>query len=184
MKTTKILIAGMLLIISGNIINAQSNIDNDPHSNFKVEREYDEDGNLIRYDSVYTYSWSTFDDSTFTDSLSHVWEFNFDNSFGGMFPDHSFFFHNDSLIGNNFDYFFQIPDTRNMYDDDWSMMEKHMMEQMQEMDKIIKEMQQRHDEMFRELEKRRQVIPAPEDSVIYQSNPGYDPTRKNIITNI
>lgn len=39
-----------------------------PKENSKVIKEYDEKGNLTKFDSVYTYSWST--DSTFLKSFS------------------------------------------------------------------------------------------------------------------
>lgn len=75
-----------------------------PKENSKVTREYDENGNLIRFDSTYTYSWSG--DTTFMKSFSPE---NFSNQFKnqfGFFPDsifsgHSFF--------DEFDPFFNLP---------------------------------------------------------------------------
>lgn len=49
-----------------------------PNKNIKVQREYDEDGNLIRYDSTYVYSWSS-------DSSYH---FNPDSSFFNFSDSH------------------------------------------------------------------------------------------------
>ena len=46
---------------------------NEPQINYEVNKEYDENGNLIRYDSVYTYYYSNIDtvlmmqDSVFSD---------------------------------------------------------------------------------------------------------------------
>lgn len=52
-----------LLILMPAISFAQDKKDkNLPKKDIKVNREYDEDGNLIRYDSTYVYSWSS--DST------------------------------------------------------------------------------------------------------------------------
>lgn len=47
-----------------------------PNKNIKVQREYDEDGNLIRYDSIYTWSSDNSyhfnpDSSFFNFSYSH-----------------------------------------------------------------------------------------------------------------
>ena len=38
-----------------------------PQINIKVEKEYDEEGNIIRYDSIYTYFHS--DEGNFSDSI-------------------------------------------------------------------------------------------------------------------
>ncbi|MBI9057545.1 MAG: hypothetical protein JEZ01_07205 [Labilibaculum sp.] len=48
-----------------------------PNKNIKVQREYDEDGNLIRYDSTYVYSWSSDSSYHFNPDSSF---FNFSNS--------------------------------------------------------------------------------------------------------
>ena len=60
-----------------------------PKEDIKVNREYDENGNLIKFDSVYSYSWSG--DTTMLKSISPE---NLQNFFGGHFgnfPDSSFF---------------------------------------------------------------------------------------------
>lgn len=59
-----------------------------PKEDIKVNREYDEHGNLIRFDSVYSYGWSG--DSTLMKSISPE---NFQQLFGGHFgnfPDSAF----------------------------------------------------------------------------------------------
>lgn len=60
-----------------------------PKENIHVNREYDENGNLIKFDSVYSYSWSG--DTTLLKSVSPT---NFQDPFNdhfGLFPDSTFF---------------------------------------------------------------------------------------------
>lgn len=80
---------------------------NEPKEDIKVNREYDENGNVIRYDSTYSWSWSsTGDNGTFPDSVFQFYNgfgsfssFNVDSLFqqfnmlmqGSMFPDSMFF---------------------------------------------------------------------------------------------
>jgi hypothetical protein len=69
---------------------AQKSISNQvaPKQDIHVNREYDEKGNLIKFDSVYSYSWSS--DTTLLKSLSHE---NFPNLFSkdfGLTPDSTF----------------------------------------------------------------------------------------------
>jgi hypothetical protein len=76
---------------------------NSPKEDIKVSREYDEHGNLIKFDSVYSYNWSG--DSTLMKSFSPE---NFPDLFGnhfGNFPDSAFF--GDSFFGG-FDPFMGI----------------------------------------------------------------------------
>jgi len=78
---------------------------NQPKENSKVTKEYDEKGNLTKFDSVYTYSWSS--DSVFQKSFSPK---DFPDVFGnnfGFFPDstfkgHSFFDEFDQLFAQPF----------------------------------------------------------------------------------
>ena len=77
---------------------------NSPKENSTVKREYDENGNLIRFDSTYTYSWSG--DTIFMKSISpENMPDLFDNQFGffrdSTFTGHSFF--------DEFDRFFELP---------------------------------------------------------------------------
>lgn len=64
-----------------------------PKENSKVTREYDEKGNLIRFDSVYSYSYSS--DSTLMKDFSSK---NFPDVFGGDFS----FFNDSTFKGNSF----------------------------------------------------------------------------------
>ena len=66
-----------------------------PKENSKVTREYDEKGNLIRFDSVYSYSYSS--DSTL---MKHLSPDEMSKMFGGAFN-----FFTDSTISNNHSFF-------------------------------------------------------------------------------
>jgi hypothetical protein len=75
----------------------------EPQVNYKVNKEYDENGNLIRYDSTYSYYYSNVEnDSVAKDSIIDV----FKNQLN-----HQFFFSDDPFFN---DFFFQ--DSLMMYD--------------------------------------------------------------------
>lgn len=75
-----------------------------PKEDSRVTREYDEKGNLTKFDSVYTYSWSS--DSAFQKSFSPKY-------FPDMFGDDFGFFADSTFKGNsffdNFDRMFSQP---------------------------------------------------------------------------
>ncbi len=77
---------------------------NSPKENSHVTREYDEKGNLIKFDSVYSYSWSS--DTTLLKSLSP-------SDFPDIFGDHFGLNQDSTLTGNSFfdgfDSFFSDP---------------------------------------------------------------------------
>jgi len=83
-----------------------------PKGEWKVNREYDEAGNLIKYDSIYSYSYSNIDGDSLHVNLDSIMD-----SFKGYFGEHrpfnwndgfSFFPEADSLFMEDFfsdDYF-------------------------------------------------------------------------------
>jgi hypothetical protein len=84
----------------------QEKITNEPKGTWKVDKEFDENGNLIRYDSIYSWSsdgkWN--DLSTFNkDSLLNSFESKFYKHFS-QFGDEGFqdIFTPDSLFGKHF----------------------------------------------------------------------------------
>jgi hypothetical protein len=101
------------VVILNTLVYSQNN--NSPQTDIKVNKEYDENGNLIRYDSTYTYFYSSEGDPinfNLNDSLFMNDRF-FSN---GLFNDSDFFmfpgipsfedfFNNDNFIMN--DPFFQ-----------------------------------------------------------------------------
>jgi hypothetical protein len=66
---------------------------NSPKEDIKVNREYDEQGNLIRFDSTYTYNWSG--DSTFLNEKLH-------GKFDHFLDNHSKFLNDSSFISDPF----------------------------------------------------------------------------------
>ncbi len=87
------------------IKNDQSSaLKNAPKEDIKVNREYDEDGNLIRYDSTYTYFYSNIENDTIAEDSIFT---NFKNMFELQYPFsykpyfNNFFFR-DSLMKYDF----------------------------------------------------------------------------------
>lgn len=77
-----------------------------PKEKWDVKKEYDEEGNLIRYDSVYTWRYSTIDGDTINQNLDSIMD-NFRRYFEHAAPftweDYfSYFPKNDSLFMNDF----------------------------------------------------------------------------------
>lgn len=105
----RIIILGFAVsIFFGNCIgqNGEKKADesNSPAGTYKVNKEYDKDGNLIRYDSTYSYYYSNVEgDSVVQDSILNVFKDSFNNQF--FFSDDPFFnefFFQDSLIDYDF----------------------------------------------------------------------------------
>jgi hypothetical protein len=120
---------------NSNIINSKDL----PKANVKVNKEYDENGNLIRYDSSYTYYYSSIEnDSIAEDSIYDKFRTMFDSEF--PFSYHPFFndiFFQDSLIKYDFykeDFFTQrfrqnLKQTEKMFQKMDSIKNKFFMEQ-------------------------------------------------------
>ena len=94
---------GISLVFSG-MAQPEVQKKNFPKEDFKVNREYDEHGNLIRFDSTYTYNWSG-DTILNNDQLQKNFRHHFDEHFK---------FFNDSLSMDNslfgdFDQLFASP---------------------------------------------------------------------------
>ena len=86
----------LVLLLTANWTFAQKDTANiAPQSKIKVNKEYDENGNLIRYDSSSVSTWSS--DSTFTmmdmDSLKNQMKFFFGDGFDSFFNDSTLFDH-------------------------------------------------------------------------------------------
>ncbi|MCX2764966.1 hypothetical protein [Aquimarina muelleri] len=105
-----------LLSVSCKGQENKTNIDEEPKGTWKVDKEFDENGNLIRYDSIY--SWSSdnkFDNLSSIDRDSLIQSFksrfftNFekfeDEGFEDVFSQDSLFserFFNDDFFGSSF----------------------------------------------------------------------------------
>ena len=80
----KHLIPLMILLLMAGLVQAQSNSEsNQPNEQSKVTREYDENGNLIRFDSSYVKSWSS--DSALTTEEIEKLQQEMENMFNGRF---------------------------------------------------------------------------------------------------
>ena len=74
--------------------NLSKNNSNKPLTDIKVNKEYDKDGNLIRFDSTYSYYYSNVENDTILkDSIFN----NFKNYFNEMYN-----FSNDPFFNNSF----------------------------------------------------------------------------------
>lgn len=90
MKRTWILFIAVTIVLSScngqekqNKNDKLSDVQNAPKENVKVNKEYDEDGNLISYDSTYTYFYSNIkNDRLAEDSIFN----NFRNMFESKYP--------------------------------------------------------------------------------------------------
>ncbi len=86
--------------------NAKSKAnENQPKTNIQVNKEYDEFGNLIKYDSMYSYFYSNIENDIFLrDSIINQFKRNFNKQY--LFSRDPFFndfFFQDSLL--NFDFY-------------------------------------------------------------------------------
>jgi hypothetical protein len=108
-----------------------------PNTDIKVNKEYDEQGNLIRYDSTYTYSYSNIGtDSLFSDSIFNSFRDHFNHRF--LFSEDPFFkdfFFQDSVMKDDF------------FDDNFFM--KRFKENMDQMDNLFEEMDSVKNDFFK-----------------------------------
>lgn len=107
-----------------NKINAEN-----PHEEVKVNKKYDEKGNLIAFDSVYTYYYSNIEDDTLQmDSLLSDFNFYFDNMYGNN-NSWDNLFEPDSVFHSNFF-------SNDFFEDQFLQQNQQMLKIMQEMDSI------------------------------------------------
>ncbi|UOB18553.1 hypothetical protein [Abyssalbus ytuae] len=108
---------------------------NEPKESWKVNKEYDEQGNLIRLDSTYIWSFSSEENeisSETLDSLMNNFRLKYDPDFPSMFDDNLFgFFTHDSIGAQSFfqDDFFM---------NNWNNRIKEMEEMMRKSDSVHK----------------------------------------------
>lgn len=155
----------MMLSLSFTACNAQEKKEKDelepkaenaekPKGSWKVNREFDENGNLISYDSTYVYSWSSVEgdsiDNANADEIFKNFRQYFYRQNGNTGLMNSFM--NDSLYGGN-----------DFFEDEFfsnRMMSRHFQEQIRYMDSIRNEfLKQNYPEMY---EDSRPLIPRKE----------------------
>jgi hypothetical protein len=88
MKRIVVLLVMAICTIIQSKAQKNDQLSTSPKEDIKVNREYDEKGNLIKFDSVYSYSWAG--DSTMLQSISPESFQNFFGSHFGNFPDSTF----------------------------------------------------------------------------------------------
>lgn len=107
--------------------------DNKPQSSWKVNREYDKNGNLVKYDSTYVWTYSS-KDGKMQDVAADSVLAAFRNRFSTDFPS---FFNNDPdrLMMNDSSFYsnFGMPD---YFMKSWEQHQKQMSMMMQRMDSL------------------------------------------------
>ncbi|MFL1011535.1 hypothetical protein [Flavisericum labens] len=144
MKTLKIIPIFLLLIFNctGQEKQKQNNkTDIKPDENITVNKEYDDQGNLIKYDSIYSYSYSS--NGKLSDSLKLQFQKHFNN--------HSFF--NDSFFD---DFFGKDSITGGFHPDDF--FQKGFMNQDEQIKSMMKRMDSIQHLFFNQ--RSRPIIPA------------------------
>jgi hypothetical protein len=109
---------------------------NQPQENIKVNKEYDKDGNLIRYDSTYSYYYSNIDkNKAVGDSIFNVFRNMFEESYPfSKKPYFNKLFFEDSLLHYDF------------YKEDF--FSKRFRENMKQAEKLFQEMDSLKNEFF------------------------------------
>ncbi|MCX7863207.1 MAG: hypothetical protein N2449_09470 [Bacteroidales bacterium] len=137
-----------------------------PKVQYHVNKEVDEHGNIIRYDSTYTWSWSNID--------SNYEAINNDSIFSKFFKDWRSPFDDDSL------FFSFKPFSFPSFDDEWFNIDKQMQKMMQYHQQIMKQ----HEEMMKRFLEPKPLIPAPDDNTNKpQQNMKNSPTKKTSSNN-
>jgi len=117
--------------------NVTKNGKNNPKTDIKVNKEYDDQGNLIRYDSTYSYSYSNMDNDTiFNDSIFNIVRSHYiDHFLSSDDPFFKDFLFQDSVMNENF------------FDDNF--FEKRFKENMRQMDNLFQEMDSVKNEFYK-----------------------------------
>ncbi|WP_163717291.1 hypothetical protein [Mangrovibacterium lignilyticum] len=103
----------LILLLAGLMVQAQTEKKTtQPDEQSKVTREYDESGNLIRFDSTYVKSWSS--DSTMNQADLEQLQKQMEEMFKGSFGDDSDSFFGDPFPGSAKEFFKQFDQ---QYDD-------------------------------------------------------------------
>lgn len=128
---SRIILISMVLFMIINTSYSQNNYklnDDNPKVDIKVNKQYDEQGNLIGYDSTYTYSYSTSDgDFVVGDSVFDQFK---------SFFNHNQIFSNDPFFSN---FFFEDSLSNDFFFNDDFFFDRFQ-KNMQEMDKFFGEM--------------------------------------------
>ncbi|MCX7955099.1 MAG: hypothetical protein N3A01_07915 [Bacteroidales bacterium] len=159
MKTKIISFFGVLICLilfnSCSFGQKEKSTRNQPQVDIKVNKKYDEKGNLIQYDSSYTYFWSNVD-SNFIDTSIFM---RFRDNFSDLF-----YFDNDSVFFKNFSFPRFTPHFRHFFDDDFFSFNFDIERELEKMRKMHEEMLKEHEQFFRKFMQPPLLIPAPEEN--------------------
>lgn len=173
----------LILLISISGFSQNQKTKKQPNENVKVNKEYDEDGNLIRYDSTYVYTWSSDSSMQFHPDSSIFFQPDFEMIKKQMQEHMNSFFKTDSISGNRFGYPFDLdeffddeflgrrffnhdsisnaPNSTNFFKDFDEMMKEHMKFRNEYMQKMHKNM----DSLRQEFLKKNQEFYFKNDSI-------------------
>ncbi len=127
----KIFAVLFVIISNSNNTHAQNKSESKPDVHINVNREFDKDGNITKYDSTYTWSWSSDGGQNINDSIS------------AKFPD---IINNKMFFKNPFSNQFSFFNDTTLFDND--LMFGNFEKQMQDM---IQRQQQMFDEIYKQL---------------------------------
>lgn len=131
---------------------------NNPQIDIKVNKKYDEKGNLIQYDSSYTYFWSNRED--------------IDTSILSDFRNNKFFlFDNDSDLFDFFSYPRLHSPFKSFFDDDYDLFSFNFdfNKEFEKMRKMQEEIFKQHEQILRKFMQPPILIPAPDDNDLKDS---------------
>ncbi len=116
-----------------------------PNVHIEVKRELDNNGNVIRYDSTYSWTWSGSDSSS---------NFLNDSMFFQFFPKSDLSFENPfSISGNDSAFFNYFGFSENAFD---------LNQQMEQMMKNQEEILEQHQAIIKQLQQSKPTTPAPD----------------------
>jgi hypothetical protein len=194
-------LAGMLLILIIPNLNAQSKNNVEPNKKYNVHRQYDENGNLIGYDSTAIVTWGKNTHSA-NDSVRSEYHFStresydnpdslfgFDNMGNPSMPDNKWIQDMMKHFGNNFPMnpsdstmMGQFPGIEDQFD--FSAINEHFAKQIQEMEKYMRAMMQQHMDstsgngMPKVIQPPKQAPVPQQNKVQPRNNPAQIPANK------
>lgn len=174
----------LILLLSIPSFSQNQKTKKQPNENVKVNKEYDEEGNLIRYDSTYVYTWSSDSSMQLHPDSSIFVQPDFDMIKKQMQEHMNSFFKTDSISGNHFGYPFDLdeffddefldrhffyhdsisnaPSSKNFFNNFDEMMREHMKFRNEYMQKMHKNM----DSLRLEFLKKNQEFYFRNDSIM------------------
>lgn len=151
-RYTGLLCIAVFILFIINNLNAQDSHSGKPQIKVDVNKEVDENGNIIRYDSTYTYYYSNIDsaidfssfDSIFGQQFNNGFNFQFNSPFFNQFPNNNF----NSLGGSKeFEEFFKGFDNNSFFNETEEILRQQMEileKKMEEIEKMQEHFEECH----------------------------------------